>query len=77
MNRLDMIALHESQDKLCLLCDEEVVLFNGTAGGVIDHCHTHGNVRAILCQRCNDVVGKVESHKNMSRVLEYINGSVV
>ena len=76
MTRLDMIALHESQDKRCLLCEKEVVLFTGTSGGNVDHCHVSGKVRGILCAGCNTTVGGMETHieqfSDISRLLEYI-----
>ena len=40
----------------------------------IDHCHKTGKVRAVLCRRCNTMLGHIE--KNMHLVypmLDYIN----
>ena len=72
MNRLDMISLHESQNKKCLLCEKEVEMFTGHKGGMIDHNHETGKVRSILCNRCNTVVGGFESHNNKKKLLEYL-----
>lgn len=73
MNRLDMIALHESQDCKCALCDKELKLFIGREGGFIDHCHTTGKVRGVLCNRCNTVVGGLENKNiGIDRLLNYI-----
>ena len=72
MNRNDMVALHESQDGCCAVCGLEVELFNGSTGAVIDHCHASGNVRSILCQSCNIAAGKLETHPNIAKLLEYI-----
>ena len=73
MNRLDMIALHESQDCKCALCDKELKLFTGRTGGFIDHCHTTGKVRGVLCNRCNTVVGGLENKDiGINRLLNYI-----
>lgn len=71
MTRLDMIKLHESQERKCVLCDKELELFAGRDGGFIDHCHTTGKVRGILCNRCNTVVGGLEN-ANLQRLLKYI-----
>ena len=72
MTRIDMLNLYESQNKLCLVCDTELEMFVGLAGGVIDHCHETDTVRGILCQQCNIAVGAVENHPEHSKVLEYL-----
>jgi len=72
MTRLDMIKLHEEQDKKCALCDKDVEMFNGSVGGMVDHNHTTGKVRSILCGECNTFVGSIENHKDIEKVLEYI-----
>ncbi len=77
MNRLDQIKLYEDQAKKCKLCDIEVTMFDGHRGGFIDHNHETGEVRGILCNRCNTVVGGLESHSNIKKLLEYINISII
>ena len=74
MTRNDMLKLHEEQDGKCFLCDQELEMFRGHAGGLIDHCHDTGKVRSILCNRCNTVVGGFENHNNKTRLLTYIRG---
>ena len=44
----------ERQDYRCLSCKEEKPL-------VVDHNHETGEVRALICQRCNIAVGFVEN----------------
>jgi hypothetical protein len=66
-------ALHESQDKKCRLCDLEIEMFVGHKGGFIDHDHTTNKIRGILCNRCNTIVGGLENHKNVEKLLEYMN----
>lgn len=72
MTRNDQIKLHESQDGKCRLCDEAVDLFVGHKGGFVDHDHKTDQVRGILCNRCNTVVGGIENHKDPKRLLEYL-----
>lgn len=43
-------ALYEKQQGRCWICEEESML-------VIDHCHTKGDVRGLLCGRCNSGLG--------------------
>ena len=73
MTRNDMLALYESQGCKCALCDKELKMFVGRAGGFIDHCHTTGKVRSILCNRCNTVVGGLENTEiPLNRLLKYL-----
>ena len=72
MNRLDMLRLFESQNKKCFLCEKDLEMFIGHRGGMIDHNHETGQVRSILCNRCNTVVGGYESHTNKNKLLNYI-----
>lgn len=72
MTRKDMVKLHEEQNKKCFLCDTEIEMFKGHSGGMIDHCHTTGKVRGILCNRCNTIVGGFENHNNKDRLLSYL-----
>ena len=73
MNRVEQQALYESQNKKCRLCDNELKMFDGHKGGMVDHDHITGKVRGILCNRCNTIVGGLENHKDIRRLLEYMN----
>lgn len=53
--------LFEQQGKCKICCSE--ISFDGTSGSKdstanIDHCHTTGKVRGILCWPCNTALGK-------------------
>lgn len=74
MNKLDMIALYESQDRKCALCDKEVELFSKgkNNSAYIDHCHATGRVRAILCHPCNSALGYIESKLSIDKIKDYI-----
>jgi len=43
-----------SQDNKCCICNKELGVGKEIA---IDHCHTSGNVRGILCSGCNLMLG--------------------
>ncbi len=73
MTRLDQIKLYENQEKKCYLCETAIEMFVGHTGGFIDHDHKTNNVRGILCNRCNTVVGGLESHSNLPKLLKYLN----
>lgn len=74
MTRNDQLALLESQNCKCALCETKLEMFVGRAGGFVDHCHTTGKVRGILCNRCNTVVGGLENKSigNINKILDYI-----
>lgn len=36
----------------------------------VDHCHKKGNVRGLLCRRCNDFLGKVQDNQDVLRRLQ-------
>lgn len=73
MNRVDQLKLHESQNRRCFLCETELEMFVGHKGGFIDHDHKTGEVRGILCNRCNTIIGSLETHKNINKLLKYLN----
>jgi hypothetical protein len=41
----------------------------GDKGWCIDHCHTSGRVRALLCSRCNTALGLVDEDPAILRAL--------
>ena len=56
----------EQQDNRCACCGTYAKL-------VVDHCHTKGNVRDLLCNRCNTVVGACEEDVSIvENIKDYI-----
>ena len=47
--------LAESQGNACAVCREVCPTGRRLA---VDHCHTTGNIRGLLCQGCNTGIGK-------------------
>ena len=51
-------AIFESQEHKCAICNtQECHGISGSQGWNVDHCHTSGKVRFILCPSCNRGLG--------------------
>ena len=73
----DITAMKECRSYCCDICGREETsakfrLLN------VDHCHTTGEVRGILCGRCNTVLGHLgDDVAILARAIEYLNGGNV
>ena len=62
INTPERDALLESQDGQCMICSANIT-FDGQCSGIrkhsacVDHCHSSGAVRGILCGMCNAGIG--------------------
>jgi hypothetical protein len=57
-----------AQGNLCVICGSETKL-------VVDHCHTTGKVRGLLCQLCNSVIGMArEDIGVLKKAIKYLGG---
>lgn len=56
----DKAAMSAAQNDRCPICDRKVKL-------VVDHCHKAGHVRALLCDRCNRLLGVADDDINLMR----------
>ena len=69
--------LIKSQDFKCASCGSHVE-FTKSKGpskhsAVVDHCHTSGKIRGILCGSCNLVIGNAhESIQNLESAINYL-----
>lgn len=54
-----LVNMQDSQHGLCAICRRPLTKAGDTKE-CIDHCHTTGKLRELLCQRCNLVLGKVK-----------------
>jgi hypothetical protein len=64
----DYESMLANQNGVCAICGDV-----GTKALHVDHCHTSGKVRGLLCFRCNNGIGQFkESEKIMIAAIEYI-----
>lgn len=64
--------LLEEQDGVCAICGSEDNGFNqhGTKRFAIDHNHTTGDIRGLLCNRCNTAIGLLQDDPDIIRKAE-------
>ena len=71
--------MREAQEHKCAVCgihEDDLSVANNQYGGkmlVVDHCHVTGQVRQLLCNRCNTVIGLLGEDTTLLNCLkEYI-----
>lgn len=67
--------LLERQDGRCAICNAIMELGRGTSPTqcCVDHDHTTGEVRGLLCNHCNRALGLFkDSEENLRRAFEYL-----
>ena len=63
----DYYAILETQNSVCAICNQEMMVVN------IDHCHSTGKVRGLLCTSCNTGIGKLKDNvKILQSAIEYL-----
>ena len=64
----DVAKMLCQQNKSCAICEVNI-----ESGYHIDHCHSTGKVRGLLCQKCNQAIGLLKENKNLfERASKYI-----
>lgn len=59
--------LLQKQNNKCASCDDETKL-------VVDHCHASGEIRGLLCRKCNTALGQLnDSKERVEGLLRYIS----
>lgn len=68
---VELEEMWESQDGKCSICEGSLAKRSG--GYAIDHNHSSGKVRGLICSRCNFALGLVlESETTLLRLIEYL-----
>lgn len=76
----DYESMLSEQNYVCAICEQPETRIDPRTGNIIrlavDHCHTTGIVRGLLCSRCNLGIGHFEDDiPRLLRIVEYLNGS--
>ena len=66
-------TLIESQNNSCKVCGTHAK--NNIKGKLyIDHCHTTGKVRGLLCMKCNSALGLLNDDKTLvQKLIDYLS----
>ena len=64
-------TMFESQQGKCAICDDAPTKTRRLA---VDHCHTDGKIRGLLCFRCNATLGKFNDDITLfQKAIEYLS----
>lgn len=67
-------TLLNNQNNCCKICTKKYI--NGEKF-VIDHCHSSGKIRGILCNECNAAIGRLSDNPKLLKVAkEYLENPV-
>ena len=74
----DYLNLIEKQNGVCIGCESPFYVENDSLSiPCVDHCHTTGKVRGILCKRCNLALGYVKDNPNtLESLLLYLQDKI-
>lgn len=68
LNYSTYLDLLNKQNNLCSICKQEKQLY-------VDHNHETGEVRGLLCHKCNSGIGMLEDNPELTqRATEYLKG---
>lgn len=62
--RAELLA---KQHGKCALCGIKLTTAKGRLNQCLDHCHSTGFIRAVLCKNCNRAEGKIKTSANMAK----------
>jgi len=66
------------QNNSCAICKKHKDAFKGRGNNFhIDHCHTSGKVRGLLCSHCNTGLGQFKDNiQSLENAIQYISESI-
>lgn len=76
ISREDYVALHTLQKGKCAICanGETSVIRGNSLNLAVDHCHSTGAIRGLLCAKCNTGLGSFRDDPEiLQRAIAYLN----
>ena len=75
----EAVTLWQSQGKACAICSKRLAspaeMGQHSKGTHIDHCHTTGKVRGVLCSCCNHAIGLMQDDvSRLQSAILYLKG---
>jgi len=71
LTQIEYETLWEMQGKACMICEQP------TENIHVDHCHTTGDIRGLLCGPCNQGIGSLKDDPaRLIRAAEYVGGAL-
>lgn len=68
----DYLELLDKQDGNCAICKRNQLEFKKRL--FVDHCHTTGKIRGLLCSYCNSVLGYAKDNSAvLKEAINYLN----
>lgn len=71
----EWLSLYNEQEGRCKICFKFCPIHPESKGDglAVDHCHTTGEVRSLLCIPCNSAIGQLkEDPEIIQKALEYV-----
>jgi len=70
----------EKQNHVCAICGNSETRISNQTSNIqrlsVDHCHTTGKVRGLLCNRCNTAIGRFEDNEGfLENAINYLNSN--
>ena len=74
----DYLTMLKEQNGVCKICKQPETTSNGHSGKIkdlaVDHCHTSGKVRGLLCSSCNSGLGLFKDDVSVLKsAIEYLS----
>lgn len=77
LSKEEFCFLEQEQNGKCAICDKEETYIDFRTNKIknlaIDHCHDTGQVRGLLCKKCNTAIGLLgDSSLIVKKALQYL-----
>jgi hypothetical protein len=62
----------KDQNNVCAICSKTQISNRRLS---VDHCHETGNVRGLLCTKCNNAIGQLKTPALLDRAKRYLENT--